>query len=1256
MSYDPEDVDISRIFIAREREIDDFTLRLERWYRLANDPNLSDGLRDEWPTPDHKIQGLVVLIYGRGGYGKSTLLRRFEEIARDYLDYEFCVGQIINWQTDLSDKERMLLNPPPGEVVDVETYYKLLRDRLAVSLKKRPDDFKEYQRAVEAVLEACERAEKALKQLSKRDDNYKFLADWGAEAIRIALRIATQGVINPSDKMKEGLSKVIQLSAAQAAEIRKYLHDKLSTKAGDYLETEERLGRGLGRDLAQMARGRPLLLLFDTYEVADEADELLRMVMGAAGKRVGWIIAGRDNLWGEQFERSERKSAVGYKELTESNRSLAINFGERDTGSFSRSEIKEFFEELSRLIPGLPAVEGDDKLEGLWEVTQGVPLAVSIAAGLYREKRDLAVILEGQVERDKIVKQMVERYLVHTDAHEEDQQALYGLALLRKADQPDKLAAALGLNEKNQDEAYNRLRYLHRRYGFIFTSGSEPALHEEVRHFMREWLLVQKKLDRRILKISRRLYDLHLARLSELEEELKDKSLRERLEEDRWWSSYLDWLEQQFWLDGNKGAQAALPLMVAAAIYRREGNDEVAGVVSFFDRQGEIVNPYLKRWKWVEASLVYRHNRNPEKKELAGLEELVRLAGQTGITFPAELAMPECRAELEAALWWRRAEAYEYQDNQKALEWYERVLTQLRQDQALREAAANAALERANDLHKGKKYNEVISILNRSLELRPDYSGAFNNRGNAYKDLKQVERAIQDYDQAINFDPNFAMAFSNRGIAYYDLKQVERAIQDFDQAINFDSNFAMAFSNRGLAYYDLKQIERAIQDFDQAINLDPNLAIAFFNRGNAYSDLKQVERAIQDFDQAINLDPNFAAAFNIRGIAYANLEQFDHAIQDYDQAINLDPNLAMSFSNRGLAYSDLKQSERAIQDYDQAINLDPNFAAAFFNRGIAYSDLKQVKRAIQDYDQAINFDPNYAAAFSNRGLAYANLEQFDHAIQDYDQAINLDPNLAIAFFNRGMAYYDLKQVERAIQDFDQAINLDPNYAIAFFNRGIAYYDLKQVERAIQDFDQAINFDSNFAIAFYKRGLAYYDLEQFERAIQDYDQAINLDPNLAIAFFNRGNAYSDLKQVERAIQDFDQAINLDPNFAAAFNIRGIAYANLEQLERAIQDFDQAIDLDPNDATAFFIRGLAYYDLEQFEQALEDYEQAIRIDPNYADVYDSRGDTYKAMGDLEAARRDFELAVELGHQDAKEKLEKLLAELESPAKATEDEAGS
>jgi hypothetical protein len=77
----PPNFDWNQIFIGHEQQLEFFRIYLERWQRLAA---THTAQLNTTPSPNDKIPGLVVLLHGRGGFGKTTLLKRYRGIALEY--------------------------------------------------------------------------------------------------------------------------------------------------------------------------------------------------------------------------------------------------------------------------------------------------------------------------------------------------------------------------------------------------------------------------------------------------------------------------------------------------------------------------------------------------------------------------------------------------------------------------------------------------------------------------------------------------------------------------------------------------------------------------------------------------------------------------------------------------------------------------------------------------------------------------------------------------------------------------------------------------------------------------------------------------------------------------------------------------------------------------------------------------------------------------------------------------------------------
>src|SRR5258706_14176078 len=94
---DGKALDLSDIFIGREQQIDHFDIYLDRWQQHMSAATPDDTLVTIAPSRNNKLQGLIVLLYGRGGFGKSTLLQRYYAIAQQSSRH-LTVGKPVDWE------------------------------------------------------------------------------------------------------------------------------------------------------------------------------------------------------------------------------------------------------------------------------------------------------------------------------------------------------------------------------------------------------------------------------------------------------------------------------------------------------------------------------------------------------------------------------------------------------------------------------------------------------------------------------------------------------------------------------------------------------------------------------------------------------------------------------------------------------------------------------------------------------------------------------------------------------------------------------------------------------------------------------------------------------------------------------------------------------------------------------------------------------------------------------------------------------
>ena len=147
-------------------------------------------------------------------------------------------------------------------------------------------------------------------------NRYSPLARLGGNALSILLRsVPVAGPVLDKEKTDEALVGIIEGGAEGIARMRslaaEWLHTELSSEEQDlYLQAHESLGRDLATGIRAICGTKPLLLILDTYEIVDNADPFLRLLIKQAGPDVIWVISGRRNL--AESVRIGRKAMLGY--------------------------------------------------------------------------------------------------------------------------------------------------------------------------------------------------------------------------------------------------------------------------------------------------------------------------------------------------------------------------------------------------------------------------------------------------------------------------------------------------------------------------------------------------------------------------------------------------------------------------------------------------------------------------------------------------------------------------------------------------------------------------------------------------------------------------------------------------------------------------------------------------------------------------------------------------------------------------------
>ncbi len=994
--------------------------------------------------PDHSP--VMFNIWGIGGVGKSTLLRKFQEGLGDRIQGKQIHFAAItfddNYATPLDVMIALHKDLPEipflkRDVLAKDAFsekHKIYKDTLA-NLNKSPVKGKEK---VES--EQIDR----VKQLTK------LLANAGIWAGKTA---ASGGVVNPMTEFAASVTttavgSVLDLTidgAASALSLKDKLMDELLLKHEATKDVEVRelmldplpkLTQAFVESLVNHAHKTPVVLVLDTYEKAVDFDTWLRQIFlknkALKNSQLRVVTAGRYQLLKKE----------GWSDLITGERLVQ----ELPLREFEKDKVKNYLEKIE--------ITDKREIEKFYKRTNGLPYHLNLIA--QQIEQCITINSDEAIEKRLLV-----------GLNEIQQKLVRYAACCRWFDRSAiaSLANWQGLDfAKGVDTGLNCFDWLKERDFVEFTgSNGRYRLGDVARDIIHFSLEPNERKE------------IH-AHLQQYFEDLADQEV-----------------PPECW-DGEKYENSVWCAYTAEAMYhaffnlRRDGW-QVYFLKHFFAssyfRQPEVMLTPAFVALASEAEFDDNHLLPQENKKFLESAKLLLPLGWLLVNSPPQSNVKIGEDRLPKALLERIENAIE-----KSLEKVDALPDGLSKCIALICKCLRAPRPRVFDI--AKKAEAQAHFLEPKIEA--NYcSQIFLGIGNLFDSLEKYEEAIADYNKAIELNLNLADAWGSRGDAKVNLQRYEEAIADFDKAVELNPNHDRAWGARGFAKVNLQRHEEAITDFDKAIELNPNLDSAWLLRGDANVNLQRYEEAITDFDKGIELNPNLDRAWDARGVAKVNLQRYEEAIADFDKAIELNPDDAEFWFNRGTAKGNLQKREEAITDYDKAIELDPNDAQAWTFRGDAKVNLQRYEEAITDYDKAIELNPNLDSAWLLRGDANVNLQRYEEAIADFDKAIELNSNDAQAWSKRGIALTRRGQYDQALENFNQAIHLEPSNIQFQICRGVLFAWMGRYEEAVRECEQVLQQNPDDVDALYGMSCCYALQRNIDESLKYLALAINQQP-------------------------------------------------------------------------------------------------------------------------------------------------------------------
>jgi tetratricopeptide (TPR) repeat protein len=845
--------------------------------RVEEQKRFRDALSETITPPSGENLPYVFLVYGDGGIGKSTLSRRFCDIATEKHSLWCPIHTLwIDWE---EARRRLPALQVGHDAIAPETVFDVIVHTAQTQRRGWQGYFTAYHETQQRRASAEHTAHQVLDSATERPE-LRELRSAGATALAKILRVGSSLAGLPIGNSGEQLAKAfleagIQIGAEAAVGLRQRLADLLRARMGAdtydlFVNPLEHLAHALADGLRRIAGRGALLVVLDTYEVVDAVDPWLRLVIRNSGPHVLWVLSGRNDL-----VNSRRYGDTYFKGYAEEwpRRLVPVNVTQ-----LARDDVAAYF---AATVPERPL--DDTAVDAIRQTTRGIPLAIVLAAEMWQKGIALENIV-GHSDKDtpaqQIVDQMTERYLLHA-VTTADRYALYAIALAR-----GDRAVLQGMLTPTDASGFNvndELRRLERAYASVY--AGEARLHDDPQAFFEAYLRQDAQLSDPSVQ---RLIERGVAVLEErLERIAADYDLiEERLTDDDYLTTTLTLSDYLFWLDEERAWRCLIPRFVEALAY---SDNLRRGLLTEAGRWRKRLSARGKRR--LEALQTLTSLR--DEAAATGLSELERLAERGYLAGDGE-------AERRAILRWQRGRLYYYQQH------YAEAMTALDQaeqglpagGQVLRDHLAEAYEDLGGQLGWRRVAGRTVDAqaspaaevaYQNAIRLGRVSSALYHALGAVQAKLGKHQQSLENRKKALEVNPQNAYAWNGLGNVYHDLRRYDEAIAAYRQALQLDPQFAAPWDGLGLVYEDQGQYDQAIHHYTRALEIDPAYKWAYANIGNCHRKQSRYDEAITAYRQALQLDPQYAYPWNGLGLVYTLQGELEQALNAWQRALELAP-------------------------------------------------------------------------------------------------------------------------------------------------------------------------------------------------------------------------------------------------------------------------------------------------------------------------------------------------------------------------------
>lgn len=798
----------------------------------------------------------AILIYGVGGMGKSSLCRKFLEIAKT--EFPEMTKAYIDWGSKTG------YTYTPSELLD--TIYNELKVH--------------YNKELELYLKAKKDIKSIRDEIDKILEKEKGMIDM---AQPIATTIATTATSNPIvGAAVSGGFNLLGKILGNAEESR--LKSKWGIKDERllfYKNPETCLANCLieGIDKITEKGKHKILLMLDTCEIIKHSEQWLMnhflVPILNKNKNVLLVYSSRDNTYNQRNITINEQTILvkGFADKLTASSPLGI-----DMKLFSEVDIRKYLDQRLNKELNEKAVQFIQKL------SRGVPFAVDLLANAIEtigfdsflknfEDEKFRLSIEISTSNEQVIKNVAERFLFYclqSENGKADLPKIYSIAILREKN-PEILKELWHVSDPSVT-----LQSLQGKYSF-FTG--EAKLHDAVQEFIEEYILsnetlkdgIIKEIGTKALPIYQSIYE------KECDKELH---LGHRFEEPRWRKATYNLLNCLSWSDPDLASDFFIKRGIELLLFKPDFATELKKPINKLLENELLSNRIRKQvitfsealssFRWYSFSeklfafcqVAYNEwHLDPIHKSILqiiigrmqyhqkdfenALNSLLIKCNENSIEKALKEKLAETLDDIGRKYCIDKNDFFIFSD--KALKIFEKVFILNENTKSSYRLNRLAEMLRLSD-----RTVEAIKYFKKAIELSPKDGYYYDMIGSAYEDLALYSEAISSYNKAIELDTKGEKSYWRLAFMHLELNEFDKAIEVCEKVLTINSENAWTYMILSMAYIGKENKDKAIELIETSHSKKIDWLGQFNNNiGYCYEEIGDIDKAIEFYKKGI---------------------------------------------------------------------------------------------------------------------------------------------------------------------------------------------------------------------------------------------------------------------------------------------------------------------------------------------------------------------------------------------------------------------